>query len=259
MKGDGNNAITDDDLNAFVDGQLDATRRAVVARRLQADPQARAEVEGWERQNAALRALFDGSGESRAGDAALVRSVLRPGRRRLMAAAAAACFVLGGVAGALGTFALGAGPNGQGQAIAFSLPNVSTAAYIVYSGEVRHPVEVGADQQAHLVAWLGKRLDFPLKVPDMSPLGYHLVGGRLLPVADRPGAMFMFENDSGERLTMLVGRSTTNRQTGFRFTEDGAVRTFYWIDGPMGYALSGAVDRTRLEAAAERAYETLNH
>ncbi|MGO7697159.1 anti-sigma factor family protein, partial [Rhizobium leguminosarum] len=62
-----------------------------------------------------------------------------------------------------------------------------------------------------------------------------LVGGRLLPVDGRPGAMFMYENQAGDRLTVLVGRNTENRTTSFRFASSDNLDTFYWIDGELGY------------------------
>src|SRR6202008_1834129 len=55
----------------------------------------------------------------------------------------------------------------------------------VYSPEVRHPVEVGADKEQHLVAWLSKRLGAQLRAPKLEALGYSLVGGRLLPGDNR--------------------------------------------------------------------------
>ncbi len=57
-----------------------------------------------------------------------------------------------------------------------------------------------------------------LKVPDLQALGFQLVGGRLLPVDGRPGAMFMYEDQGGERLTVLRRAATPdNRTTSFRF------------------------------------------
>jgi len=55
------------------------------------------------------------------------------------------------------------------RAEAISWPRRAAIAHVVYSPEVRHPVEVGADQEAHLVTWLSKRLGAPLKVPGIVP------------------------------------------------------------------------------------------
>ena len=62
----------------------------------------------------------------------------------------------------------------------------AAVAHVVYSPEVRHPVEVAADQEAHLVAWLSKRLGTPLKIPRLDALGFG--AGRRAAAAGRPGA-----------------------------------------------------------------------
>lgn len=56
---------------------------------------------------------------------------------------------------------------------------------------------------------------------------------------------------------MLTARSASNSQTGFRFDRSGDVNTFYWIDGPFGFALSGSIPRERLEKVAEAVYRQL--
>jgi anti-sigma factor RsiW len=81
----------------------------------------------------------------------------------------------------------------------------ASIAHVVYAPEKRHPVEVAASEQQHLVQWLSKRLDRPLKVPDLSTLGYTLVGGRLLPGETGARAQFMFEDAAGERVTLYIG------------------------------------------------------
>ena len=66
--------------------------------------------------------------------------------------------------------------------------------HAVYQPEQRHPVEVGAARQDHLVQWLSKRLGRPLKVPVLSTQGFELVGGRLLPGDASARAQFMYQN-----------------------------------------------------------------
>jgi anti-sigma factor RsiW len=133
-------------------------------------------------------------------------------------------------------------------------------AHATYSPEVRHPVEVGADQEQHLVAWLSKRLGGDVRAPKLDIDGMALVGGRLLPGDPGPVAQFMYQNAQGRRVTLYVRtEGPDHRETAFRFAREGNVRVFYWIDRKFGYALSSAdLDRDELLKLANVVYRQLN-
>jgi anti-sigma factor RsiW len=138
------------------------------------------------------------------------------------------------------------------------LPIRAARAHLVYSPEVRHPVEVEAKEQEHLVKWLSKRLDLPLKVPLLSSEGFELLGGRLLPGTDGPVAQFMYQDPTGKRLTLYVTRPHKGDEvTAFRFAQEGRVSVFYWIDRDCGYALSGELDKPQLARVASSVYRQL--
>ncbi len=82
------------------------------------------------------------------------------------------------------------------------LTMAAAAAHLTFVVDARHPVEVTAAQEGHLVQWLSNRLGRPLRVPDLAGLGFHLIGGRLLPGSAGPAAQFMFDDDNGTRLTI---------------------------------------------------------
>ena len=133
-------------------------------------------------------------------------------------------------------------------------------AHATYSPEVRHPVEVGADQESHLVAWLSKRLGAPVRAPKLEAVGYSLVGGRLLPGESGPVAHFMYQCKQGTRITLYVRTDAPgNRETQFRYQAEGNVKVFYWIDRKFGYALSSAdIGKETLLTVANAAYQQLN-
>ena len=140
-----------------------------------------------------------------------------------------------------------------------ALPHRAAVAYAVYAPEVRHPVEVGAEQQDHLVKWLSKRLGHELKLPLLAQQGFDLVGGRLLPGGKGPVAQFMYQDSKGQRITLYVSRRDAEPQdTAFRFSQEDKVAVFYWIDGKLGYALSAEMDRARLLTVATVVYRQLN-
>ena len=64
-------------------------------------------------------------------------------------------------------------------------------------------VEVGADQKDHLVGWLSKRVGTTLVAPTSLPKVSACVGGRLLPLAERPAAQFMYQDQAGNRFRSM--------------------------------------------------------
>jgi anti-sigma factor RsiW len=258
--------VTEADLHAYVDGFLDEDDRARVETHLAADPDLAGMITEWQSQSAELKAAFAGAERQRETDAQLVSSIaarLPPqssarasDRRRprfALAAAAMLIFVAGLAGGHYGS-RLFAEPEIQLTAMEV-LPREAREAFLVYAGEVRHPVEVFANEEAHLATWLGKKLSVAnLKVPNLQTLGFKLVGGRLLPVDGKAGAMFMYEDGSGQRITVLVARNAANRTTSFRFASADDVETFYWIDGDLGYAVTGEISREMLQKIAEECY-----
>lgn len=140
----------------------------------------------------------------------------------------------------------------------------AAAAHAVYVPEQRHPVEVAAQQQAHLVQWLSKRLGVALKPPVLEAQGFHLMGGRLLPgETGQARAQFMYEDQAGQRVTLYVsvlkpGTAATTAPASFQWSSDGASHGFYWIDGRQGYALSASLPRERLQTLANAIYQQLS-
>ncbi len=140
-------------------------------------------------------------------------------------------------------------------------------AHAVYQPEKRHPVEVAANEQEHLVQWLSKRLGKPLKIPQLDAQGFELVGGRLLPGDSGARAQFMFQNSQGQRVTLYLGALEADssgasmadlQATQFRYESAGPVPSFYWAEQGFGYALSGAVEKSILMALATLVYSQIH-
>ncbi|MCF8468565.1 MAG: anti-sigma factor [Sneathiella sp.] len=250
--------ITENDLHAYVDEQLSGVRREEVERYLQDNPEQAKLVQSWAEQNVALKDLYRPAQLD--GDQELVRKVAR-GRTSTFKtvariAAAILIFLAGGALGSYITLNVGVRENTP--QYVQTLGEASRAGFAIYASEVRHPVEVNADQEEHLVTWLGKRLGTKFRAPKLQKEGFNLVGGRLVPFAGKPGALLMYENAAGERLTVLIGHQPSNAETGFRFVQEGDIRTFYWIDGKFGYALSGSIDRPLLQVLAREIYRQID-
>jgi anti-sigma factor RsiW len=176
-------------------------------------------------------------------------------------AKAAIVFAFGIAVGLAGPAAYQYGAGGTAMATATQLPLRAARAHLVYAAEVRHPVEVDASQQEHLVKWLSKRLGVDLKIPVLAKEGFELLGGRLLPGNEgQPVAQFMYQDASGKRLTLYVTPPRKgDKVTAFRFAQEGPVSVFYWVDDDCGYALSGELDRPTLARVATTVYRQLEN
>jgi anti-sigma factor RsiW len=261
----GEHGIDERDLQALVDGRLPTERSAEAAAVLASLPEARARVAHYQAQRQQLRAAF----AAQAAEPTPLR--LRPerliamGRRRrvrsVLGAAAAVLLVL--IGGAGGWLAHGWAPpwlkSTAGRLTAAEASAITAdalAAHRVFAVEVRHPVEVGATEEAHLIQWLSKRLGRPLIVPDLSAAGFQLMGGRLLPSEEGPAAQLMYAHDK-DRLTLYL-RASTGGETAFRYYEVDDIGLFYWSDQGFGYALSAKVSRNQLLKIAEIVYQQLS-
>jgi anti-sigma factor RsiW len=266
--GDGAAPIGPDDLQAWVDGRLPPGRRAGVEAWLAANPEAAARLRRMAAQREALRTALrpkhDEPLPARLRVASLA-AVRRRRRRQALRRVAAACAWLG-LGGALG-WAGHAGLADRAAERPAAAPGAAPrpvaadaiAAHRVFVADAGRPVEVAAAQEAQLVRWLSNRLGRPLVAPDLGPLGYRLMGGRLLPsAAGEPAAQLMYEDAGGTRLTVYL-RADRAGGTGteFRYAGDAAqgVHAFWWVDHGFGYAVSAeGIDRAGLLRAAEAVY-----
>jgi len=242
--------VTEAELHTYIDGVLSEGARAEVESWLASHPEDAERLRAYAEQNALLRSLYNPVLDEPVPAALLA---VRPHAWRRYAAAAA-IFALG-----IGLGWMVRGVFITPQMVPASLARLAATAHVVYSPEVRHPVEVPAGEEEHLVSWLSKRLGTALKAPQLAPLGYDLVGGRLLSGPQGPVAHFMYQDARGQRLTLYVSRQRGEpRDTAFRFSQEDRVAVFYWVDGNFGYALSGEVRREQLLKVAEVVYKQLN-
>ncbi len=258
--------ITDADLHAYADERLAAGRRAEVEAWLAAHPEDAERVASYRRLAEELRSFYEpvlaepvpeqlehaASGKPRSRGARL--------RWRTLAIAATWTVFVAGL-GVLGGWYLHASRSTPIAAMdGVMMARRAAVAHAVYSPEVRHPVEVGADQEQHLVTWLSKRLGVKVKAPMLDEAGMSLVGGRLLPGETGPVAQFMYQTDRGRRMTLYVrAESAPHRETAFRYSRENNVSVFYWLERDCSYAIASSdLNKDELLAIATTVYKQLS-
>ncbi|MDH3194956.1 MAG: anti-sigma factor [Hyphomicrobiales bacterium] len=244
------------DLHAYLDGEMPPEDHAAFNQWLAANPAMGRLLSEFEADRQKLHEALDAAAAGPAPKR--IERALAGGRRQhstwiRQVAAALLIFAAGVAAGwVVSDYA---GPGASAVAGDPATAERALTAHLVYVSEVLHPVEVAADQKAHLVKWLSKRMGHRLTAPDLAAAGMHLIGGRLLPGETAAAAQLMYEDASGKRVTLYVGANPQNRQTAFRLAARGSVRSFYWLDGPFGYALAGDLEEDRLLELARMVYQ----
>jgi anti-sigma factor RsiW len=257
---DRDSPVTEDELHAFVDGELPQDRREAVSAWLIAHPEQAGQVAAWRAQAEAIRARYGAVANEPVPKRLKIEQLAVQGRsassRRwgaFAAAAAVLAFIVGGGTGWVARGATTAASSGFEAITADALD-----AYKLYVVEVRHPVEVPGNERAHMTQWLTKRVGYEQRIPDLQSMGLKLVGGRLLPgPTGKAAAFYMYEGASGERFT-IYSAPASSPESALRYKHGDRFAAFYWVDDKHAYVVSGPADREQLEKVAKSVYEQVD-
>lgn len=244
--------IHEEDLHAYVDGELPPPRRQEVEAWLATHPEDAARVAAWRAQAEAIRARYGAVVNEPVPSRLAVERLARAGSawRRAAAAGVAFAFALGAAAGWFG-HAVWEAPRPLA-----AVATEAVEAHRLYIAERRHPIEVQAGE-SHLIPWLSRRVGTSLPAPDLAAQGLRLLGGRLLPgLSGHAAALFMYESASGERFTLYCRRAKAPGSAP-SYRDSGQVGSFSWAREETACVLSGPADRARLEGVAGSAYRQL--
>ena len=252
--------VTEEELHAYVDGELPADRQDTVTAWLSAHPEQAAQVAAWRAQADSIRARYGAVANEPVPERLTLERLTRQGRATgsrswaaLAAAAAVVAFLAGGAAGWVAHGAATSASSGFEAITADALD-----AYKLYVVEVRHPVEVPGSERAHMTQWLTKRLGYEQRIPDLQSIGLKLVGGRLLPgPTGAAAAFYMYEGPSGERFT-IYSAPASSPESALRYKHGDRFAAFYWVDDKHAYVVSGPADREQLEKVAKTVYEQVD-
>ncbi len=258
--------IQEADLHAYVDKQLAEDKLQAVEAFIKENPEIDKKVAQWQQQNEAINAFFTKDDFTTIPEKLTLdhlktsqstqRTSINNTQNRPWYYSLAASLLLMTISAMAGwtakSLSHASRPNGV------NFVNSAISAYQVFSVEKQHPVEISADKQNHLVAWLSKRIGHPLQLPDLQKFNYKLLGGRLLSMQKgRPAAQFMFENKQGKRLTLLVSKNPSYHDLGFNMKKDNKINTFYWMDSNVAYSITGEINIDKLRQLSKVVYQQL--
>lgn len=245
--------VGEDDLNAYVDDQLDPDRQREVETYLNANPEFKMRADAFRADTTALRA---GANEQLSSPIPmrLRMSEIRHARGKKyfsqlrQIAAGIVLLALGVALGSLMDLRPFQNPPRAPMADAM-------AAYRVFATKPDDAVEIDAAQSVTLVSRVSGHLGRQLVIPDLSQIGLSLLGGRLLASDEGPGGMFVYKAPSGERISVYVKTLADGRRSRFGSRQDGDLIAYYWFDGRLGYAVTGSASSSIVPVAADKVRE----
>lgn len=245
----------DPDLHAYIDGQIGPDAAADIDARLAADPELRRTVDAMIADRDAIRAVADrlDAGPTSLRTAALERQLgRRLARRRWQVALTgpASRQIAAGVA----LFAMGwgahmtLGPAGQAYP---SYVAEGLGAHTVFAQDAVYPVEFTPEATAAALDWMSEKLKRKIASPELDALGLTLVGTRLSGTREGPLAQFIYEDRTGNRLSLVVMPHPEGApEADLRVARQDSNSVGYWSDAALDFAVIADTSNLQIETVA---------
>ena len=247
--------FSDEQLSAYIDGELSAEARLQVEDAAREHPELARRLEHERAVADALSTALDPVMDEPIPARLLHAVAPRPWSWGARIAAGLACAAIGA---ALGWEAAKQIELPAQLAAPRPITVEAAAAHAVYVPEKRHAVEVVSSEKAHLNRWLSKRLSHELAAPNLEPHGFELVGGRMVADTGTPAAQYMYEDASKNRVTIYVRREPQAlSSTALSLAEDRGFKVVHWEEDQISYAVTGTLEQQRMMDIATAARDQL--
>ena len=244
--------VHEEELHAFVDGQLPRGRCTVVLAYLGRHPEEVERLAAYALQKEQLRRRLEGfelpsddpatAGLQRALADRLSRPSYRDWLRR--AAAIAALLAAGWWSNTL-----------YRDHLADRLPDVvveAAQAHEFFGANPNRPVELPTVAAAEMATWFSRHLGELVEIPSLGGMGLRLVGGHLLAGDDGPVAQLIYEDASGYRVSLCLSSAPNDSGPEVELVTLEGWTAGYWHEGDLTYALVGNTSEQQLVAIATR-------
>lgn len=235
----------EEQLHAWLDGQLDAETARRVERWLAENPAEAAKVEGWRQDARQLRlALHQQPVPMETPEPSQLRQRVRQ-QRQWKAAAAFALVMTLGVGGWSG----------------WQLKNVQMAqtrlpmedamqAYKLFGSATAANLDVVSAGNGELASWVQRYFINGTLPPNLEQFGYRLLGARLMATDNGPAALVMYQSPEGSRVAWYIRPiEPVKLPHGERRASD--LMAQYWSDNHYNYALVTPSEGTQLDGMRE--------
>lgn len=238
-------AIEEEEIQAYVDGELEPRRRTEVEAYLAANPSEGERVRTYMEQRVALQALAAPISRQTLPENLdrlrhdLVSALAARRRRSRIARWAGASCLAGGLA--IGGWAIFE-PGGMVDDSWSAFARRATTAHL--STPPRPSAESG---DADLFRWFARRvIQSPASAPDLAAAGFRLAGSQVIPTPDRPNIQLTYANEHKARLTFVLSATPFTVRRDFAYSREGDLSAWYWSRNGLQFGVVGEFGKDRL-------------
>lgn len=248
--------IDERDLHAYVDGLLDDQRARKVEEYLKRHPEKSDEIRDYMEYNRLLRKIYERETDEPVPQRLL--SVLnRPVTNIWPAVARAAAVVMLCILSA-GFGHMSAYDSGGASAVIKEDGMVRNFLHQIAMNTDAHfeaaPVQklnINTTRQTDPLNWLTQKVALEMQAPNLTQAGYTLDSRRLVTRGTQEFVELKYVNSSNDPIRLYMKTRWEKDAPTIEFSRNDGQSIAYWQEGPLVYALAGALDQTRAAQIAQ--------
>jgi len=245
-----NTPISEDELHAYLDGELPDARRPAVEAYLREHPEDARRLGVYRDDGAAIKRIFShgvaATHPRRPSGPRSWRSGPTVSRRH--AVAAALILAVGAVAGWFGRERINDTDMER-------LAHQAAAAHLILNGPGVEPLATSS--LGELSRRMSSALGVRTELRDPSGTGYKIVGARIVPLAKGRAVQLVMRGLADETITFYFEGRPGAKETPIRRIAGNGLTTLVWEDDDLACAITGALEPKKLEEVGRRIYEAL--
>lgn len=247
-------SIDERDLHAYVDGLLDAQRARQVQEYLKRHPDKCKQVADYRQYNELLRQAHQAIAQEPV-PARLLSIVNRPRQSQWpsitrLAAVGALC-VVSAAGGWLAAMHSGLSANSSNGLVQSFLQQVATNASAPFESMTVKTLHIQSAEQIDPLNWLTQKVALEMQAPNLTAAGYTLQSRRLITRGSQEFVELTYANSSGDAVMLYMKTRWEKDAPTIEFVQKYNQSIAFWQEGPLVYALSGALNRDRAVKIAE--------
>jgi anti-sigma factor RsiW len=243
--------VTDHDLHAFVDGEVDGRRYRRIVAHLAADPQAAERVNGFLRQHGELALLrdqladIDPLGDRVTSDLTRELAGAMRHQRRVRFGVTGTGLAAAVLVGLVSLW--GPDPSKVAERLSWSRHFADGGPQVLFgrdpfSGAAQFTVSESSDAPLKLDEQLAA---YSIRRPDLAAHGLRFIGGDALQGGDTPSIRLVYEDKEARRVFLFVGAVGSEADVALTLVPEGHV-SLNWRRGPLVFALIGPKESEQL-------------